>query len=232
MSATSIAAPRLEPRSTLRNSFIWMTIGLIFTAIVAWFISQTVALTEFVNTQPVAAIVSLVAWVILALGFGFLVRRIPFILGLLLFFVYAAFTGLTLAWVFTAYTEATILYALVSTIGLFVVMTLFAMLTSIDLTRWWTHIIIGVIGIGLAVALNALVFQSSQIDLLLSIAGVGLFSISTAATVQKIARMGEELEPELHDRVSIIGAMMLYTNFINLFMRLLQIYGQANKGRR
>jgi FtsH-binding integral membrane protein len=206
-----------------------MTLGLVLTAIIAWFVSQTASLTEIVATEPVVAIVSLVVWLILGLGFGFIVRRVPFTVGLLLFIAYSAFTGLALSWIFTAYTEATIAYALASTVGLFVIATVFALVTKIDLTRWWTHIIFGILGIGLATLLNVLVFQSSQLDLLLSVAGVGIFTISTAATVQKIIALEQELDASLHDRIAIIGAMMLYTNFINLFLRLLRLYSRARK---
>jgi len=229
ISSTTIGAPSQVSRAALRQAFMWMTLGLILTAIIAWVVSQTTSLTDIINAQPVVGIVSLVVWLVLGLGFGFLVRRVPFIVGLIFFFAYSAFTGLTLSWIFTAYTEATIVYALASTIGLFVVATAFALFTSIDLTRWWSHLIFGIIGMGLALGLNVLVFQSSQLDLLISVAGVGLFTISTAASVQRIVKMEAEIEPSLADRVAIIGAMMLYTNFINLFLRLLRIYGKSRR---
>jgi FtsH-binding integral membrane protein len=229
MSSLNTAVGSLESRSVLRQSFVWMTLGLVLTAMIAWFVSQTASLAQIVTAEPVIAIVSLVVWFILGLGFGFIVRRVPFIVGLLLFIAYSAFTGLAFSWIFTAYTEATIAYALASTVGLFVIATVFALVTKIDLTRWWTHIIFGILGIGLATVLNVLVFQSSQFDLLLSVAGVGLFTISTAATVQKIIALEHELDAGLHDRIAIIGAMMLYTNFINLFLRLLRLYSRARK---
>jgi FtsH-binding integral membrane protein len=66
----------------------------------------------------------------------------------------------------------------------------------------------------------------------LSVVGVGLFSISTAVTVQKVVKMEHELAPQYHDRAAIIGAMMLYTNFINLFLRLLEIYARSQSNKR
>ena len=230
MSVASIAQSQVNTRSLLRQTFIWMTLGLILTAIVAWVVAQTGALVDFVAAQPVASLVSLGAWVILGLGFGALVRRIPAVLGTILFIVYSAFTGVMLSWIFASYTEATILYALVSTIGLFVILTAFALFTRLDLTRWWPHIMIGILGLIVATVLNVVFFQSQGLDLFLSYAGVALFGFSTAATVQKIEKMSRELDPSLHDRAAIIGAMMLYTNFINLFLRLLQLFGR-NRSR-
>ena len=231
MTTVGVTPSALDTRALLRQTFIWMTVGLIFTAIVAWVTSQSDFLRGFVTEQPIAALVSLGAWVVLGLGFGFFVRHVPTPIGIALFFIYCAVTGVTLSWVFFAYTEATIMYALVSTIALFAVITAFALFTNIDLSRWWMYIFFGIIGLAVATALNALIFKSQQLDLILSLAGVVLFSISTAATVQKIVKMEHELEPRFHDRAAIIGAMMLYTNFINLFLRLLELYGRSQRNR-
>ena len=231
MTAFSAAAGRFDTRSLLRQTFSWMTIGLIFTAIVAWFTSQTDALNQFVVSEPTLALVGMGVWLVLGLGFGFFVRHVPTPVGIVLFFLYCAFTGLSLSWVVVAYTEATIVYALLSTVGLFGITTIFALFTRLDLTRWWVHIIIGILGLVVATALNALIFRSEALDLVLSLVGVAVFSISTAASVQKIVRMEHELEPRFHDRAAIIGAMMLYTNFINLFLRLLQLYARAQQKR-
>lgn len=232
MTARSAAVAHWDSRSLLRQTFIWMTIGLVFTAIVAWFTSEADFLTEFVTEQPVSSLVSLGAWVILGLGFGFFVRHVPFTVGVVLFFVYCAFTGLTLSWIFVAYTEATIVYALISTVSLFAIITVFALFTSIDLTRWWMYIIFAILGMIAATVLNSLFFQSAELDFALSLFGVGLFSVSTAATVQKIVKMEHELAPQYHDRAAIIGAMMLYTNFINLFLRLLELYARTQQKKR
>jgi FtsH-binding integral membrane protein len=209
-----------------------MTIGLIFTAVIAWLTAASDFLNSFVIEQPVVSLVSLGVWVVLGLGFGFFVRHVPFVVGLVLFFIYCAFTGLTLAWIFVAYTEATITYALVSTVVLFAIITVFALFTSIDLTRWWMYIVFGILGMIAATVLNAVLFRSAELDLILSVVGVGLFSISTAVTVQKVVKMEHELAPQYHDRAAIIGAMMLYTNFINLFLRLLEIYARSQRNKR
>lgn len=232
MTAVSVAASKLETRSLLRQTFIWMTIGLIFTAILTWYASQADFLTDFVTEQPVASLVGLGAWFVLTLGFGFFVRRVPVVIGALLYFIYCAFMGLALSGIFVTYTDAVITYALVSTVGLFVIMTAFALLTSIDLTRWWMYIVFAILGMILATVLNTIFFQSEALDLGLSVLGVGLFSISTAATVQKVVKMEDELEPRLHDRAALIGAMMLYVNFINLFVRLLELYSRTQKNKK
>lgn len=232
MSVASVASPRMETRSLLRQTFIWMTIGLIFTAILAWYASEADFVTDFVTEQPVASLVGLGAWFVLTLGFGFFVRRVPFVIGALLYFLYCAFTGLALSGIFVAYTDAVITYALASTVGLFAIMTAFALFTSIDLTRWWMYIVFAILGTILATVLNTIFFQSEALDLGLSVVGVGLFSVSTAATVQKVVKMEHELEPRFHDRAALIGAMMLYVNFVNLFVRLLQIYSRRQKNNK
>lgn len=231
MSATTAAVAHWDSKALLRSTFVWMTIGLVFTAIIAWATSELDFMTDFVTEQPVAALASMGVWVVLGLGFGFFVRQVPYIIGVALFFIYCVFTGFALSSVFVAYTEATIVYALVSTVALFAIMTVFALFTSIDLTRWWMYIIFAILGMIAATIINSLFVQSKSLDFALSLFGVGLFSISTAATVQKIVKMEHELAPQYHDRATIIGAMMLYTNFINLFLRLIEIYARAQEKR-
>ena len=122
-----------------------------------------------------------------------------------------------------------ITYALVSTVGLFAIITAFALFTGIDLTRWWMYIIFAILGMIVATVVNTIFFQSEALDFGLSLLGVGLFSLSTAATVQKVVKMEHELEPHLHNRAALIDAMMLYVNFINLFLRLLEIYSRFKR---
>ena len=229
MTSNNITAAQVETREVLKNSFVWMTLGLILTAIVAWLVGQSSSIMDIATARPVTSLVALGVWAILGLGFGWLVRHIPFLVGVILFLLYSAFTGLTLSWIFQVYTDATILYALGSVVGLFVVISLFALLTKIDLTRWWVYILFALLGLLIAGVLNLLLFRSETLNFLFSVAGVIIFSISTGASVQKIAKMEAELAPRLHNRAAIIGAMMLYTNFINLFLRLLEIYARAQE---
>ena len=220
-----------ETRKVLRNSFVWMTFGLAITALISWVTAETASLTQIIIDQPVVSLVSLGVWVVLGLGFGFFVRHVPYAIGVVLFTLYSTFTGVALSWIFTAYTDVMILNALVSTIGLFAVITVFALYTSVDLTRWWMYILFAILGVVLASVINIFFFRSEGFELVLSLIAVVIFSISTAASVQKIAKMEHELAPRLHNRAGIIGAMMLYTNFINLFLRLLELYARTQNNK-
>jgi FtsH-binding integral membrane protein len=97
------------------------------------------------------------------------------------------------------------------------------------MTRWTWYIGFGFLGMLIAGVLNLFLFRSPTLDLLISIGGVVLFSGSTAWTVQRLDRTTHELPPTLHSRAALIGGAMLYTNFINLFMRLLAIYARTQK---
>ena len=229
MTDKSMTAAQTETRQVLQNSFVWMTIGLVLTAVIAWLVGQSQSIMEIATARPVASLVALGVWAVLGLGFGWLVRHIPYLVGVVLFILYSAFTGLTLSWIFQVYTDATILYALVSVVGLFAVISLFALFTRIDLTRWWVYILFALLGLLIAGLLNLLLFRSETLTFLFSVAGVIIFSISTGASVQKITKMEADLAPRLHNRAAIIGAMMLYTNFINLFLRLLEIFARAQE---
>jgi len=108
-------------------------------------------------------------------------------------------------------------------------MVVFALTTKMDLVKYSFYIFVGIIALLIATLLNVFVFQSSEFDWLLTIAGIVLFSISTARGVQKIVRMDQTLDPALRSRLAIIGAMILFTDFVNLFIRILQIVGSKKK---
>jgi uncharacterized protein len=229
MTAVGLVSAPLETRVVLRGSFLWMTLGLVITSIAAWWGAQSAFIVQFVTDQPVAAVVSMVAWLVLTIAFPWLVRRLPLGVGVILFVIYTAFGGVALSNIFTVYTEATIVYALVSTVALFAVITVAALFTTIDITRWTWYIVFGFLGTLIAGVLNLFLFRSPTLDLLISIGGVVLFSASTAWTVQRLDRTTHELPPTMHSRAALIGGAMLYTNFINLFMRLLAIYARMQK---
>ena len=102
--------------------------------------------------------------------------------------------------------------------------------TKLDLTQARTYLFIGLIGLLIAMLINIFV-GSDTFDIVISIIGVVIFTGLTAADTQKIVRMSADPRLEgdggaLLARLSIIGALMLYLDFLNLFLFLLRIFGR------
>ena len=150
----------------------------------------------------------------------------PSILQVLLFVLYTAWTGMSLSLTLAQYSQASVMQALVATTVLFATMAIFALTTRINLLKYTFYIFAAVIALLVISLLNWFVFRSATFDWWLSLIGVGLFSFSTANGVQQIVHMDRVNDPALRLRLSIVGAMILFTNFVNIFIRILRLMGR------
>ena len=142
-----------------------------------------------------------------------------------LFFVYVAFNGLTLAPIFLVYTQESISSAFFSAAATFGVMSAYGTLTKRDLSGLGSFLQMGVIGLLIALLINMFVGNS---NLVISIMGVFIFTGLTAFDTQKLRRLSQELSfrEEEQSNLSILGALTLYLDFINMFLFLLRILGR------
>jgi FtsH-binding integral membrane protein len=149
----------------------------------------------------------------------------------LMFFVYAAVNGFTLSLIFLVYNLGAIGAAFLTTAGLFGAMTIVGLTTQIDLTKYSTYFMMAIIGLVIAMVVN-IFLRSSGFDLLISFAGVIIFTALTAYDTQKIKNMASDPTIDAGSdaamKLSILGALTLYLDFINLFLFLLRLFG----GRR
>jgi len=154
-----------------------------------------------------------------------------------LFLVYAVLNGVTLSFIFLAYNLGTITYAAVAAGAMFGATSIVAYATRIDLSRFGGLLLMALIGLIVASIVN-MFFASSALDQIISYVGVLLFVALTAYDTQRIKKLaltisanGAVSEAGLVQRVSIIGALTLYLDLINLFLFLLRIMG-GRGGRR
>jgi FtsH-binding integral membrane protein len=146
----------------------------------------------------------------------------------LLFFVYAASMGLSLSTIFHVYTGASITRVFFISAATFGALSLWGYTTRRDLSGFGTFLFMGVIGIVIASLVN-LFLRSSGLDWLISVIGVGVFAGLTAYDTQRIKGMYDAGDDAVSaGRKSVMGALSLYLNFINLFMFMLRLMG----GRR
>ncbi|MDH2401322.1 Bax inhibitor-1/YccA family protein [Bradyrhizobium sp. SSUT18] len=207
--------------SYMLRIYNYMAAGIGLTAVVAWLTYQL--------TSP-ALLQSPLMWVfILApLGLVFIGSRINTLsvsTARLLFFIYAALVGVSLSTLLHIYTSASIARVFFITAATFGALSVFGYTTRRDLSGLGTFLFMGLIGIIIASLVN-LFLQSSGLDWLISIVGVGVFAGLTAYDTQRIKAMHDSGDDETtRGRKSVISALSLYLNFINLFMMLLRLAG-------
>ena len=220
--------PRVEVRPLLRSFYLWMTLGLIITAVVAFAIADY-APHLLQNIVLVWGI--LIAQIILVIALATAVWRLSFGAAALIFVVYAALTGFSLSGIVLYYDLGTLTQAFLSATALFAVMSIVGLTTKADLTKLGTYLIIGLIGIIIAMIINFFL-RSNTFDFIISILGVIIFTGLTAYDTQKIARLAADPRiqgdgSQLAGKLSILGALTLYLDFLNLFLFLLRIFGRS-----
>ena len=143
-----------------------------------------------------------------------------------LFWVFAALMGASLSSIFMVYVEASIARVFFITAGTFAAMSLYGYTTKTDLSKLGSFLMMGLIGIIIASIVN-IFLKSSQMEFIISILGVLIFVGLTAYDTQKIKDMYYDGgNTEVMAKKSIMGALTLYLDFINLFIMLLRICGQ------
>ena len=217
----------LDFSSIMRQVYTWMILGMLLTTVVAW---GTVS-TSLVNlaANPVVLLVAVVAefGVVLGISAGF--NRISSGTATVLFFVFAALNGFTLSIILLVFSIQSVFLAFASTAVLFAIMSVIGYTTSVDLSKMGTYLMMGVIGLVIAIVVNMFV-NSGPLDTLISIIGVLIFTALTAYDTQTISRMANQmsLDGDSGVKLGIFGALKLYLDFINMFLFLLQLFG----GRR
>ncbi|HLE24004.1 MAG TPA: Bax inhibitor-1/YccA family protein [Anaerolineales bacterium] len=218
----------LEIRPLLRRVYLWMTVGVLLTAIMALLTVTTPVLRNLL-LNPLVIWGALIGEFVLVIVLSAAIRRLSPMVAALMFFAYAGLLGFSLSAIFFVYDLGSIALAFLSASALFGMMTFVGFATRADLTKLGTYLIVGLFGLILATLLNLFV-RSSTLDLLVSIAGVVVFTGLTAYDTQKIARMAKD--PALQEegamlgRLSILGALTLYLDFVNLFLFLLRLLGR------
>jgi uncharacterized protein len=222
---------RVEIRPLMRQVYMWMLLGMIVTMGVSVVLANVPALAAMTLNGPVVLGV-VIAQVVISLVIGFAFNRLSAQLATILFFVYAGLMGITLTLILSLYEGSSILAALASATALFGVMTVFGLTTKMDLTKWGTYLLIGLIGLIVASIIN-IFLGSSMVEFLVSLAGVVIFTGLTAYDTQWIMRMAASAEINSQGeatltKLSILGALHLYLDFINLFLYLLRLFGSRD----
>ncbi len=208
----------------LRKVFFQMVLGLIVTSGVAvGVLSNHTFLQAVAGSYNFIIVLQLV--VVLALNFG--INKIGNGTAKLLFFLYSGMTGLTMSIIMLIYDPLSVMYVLGVTTIIFVVMAIYGLTTSEDLMAYSKFFRGGLITL-VIVSLVNLFLKVSFLYWATSVFAVVLFTGLIAYDVNRIARVFERnnLSDEELSKFSTIGALMLYLDFINLFLNLLRLFGK------
>lgn len=217
-------------RTILRNVYMWMTVGLSLTAVVAWWAANSVTMRNILFGNGRAPFFILIAGTFLLV---FLLSRNIMKMSVTAatggFVLYAVLNGVLMSFIFMAYTGTVIFQAFAVSAGMFAVMSLWAVTTKRDLSGWGHYLFMGLIGLIIAGVVGIFIGGEAY-HFLYSAVGVILFTALTAYDTQMIKKMSDGVSADIGEadfvRLSIIGALKLYLDFINMFLFLLRIFGR------
>lgn len=210
-----------------------MSVGMLVTAGVAWAVGSSPALLSIFR-DPITLQPNILGWIamFLPLGmvflFGGMINRLSAAGAQTFFYVFAAAMGLSISWIFAAFTGISIAQTFVATSAGFAGLSLYGYTTKRDLSGLGKFLMMGLIGLIIAMVINIFV-GSSAMSFAISVIGILIFAGLTVYDTQKIKTdylaHAHAMDDEWLAKSAIMGALMLYLDFINLFMFLLQFMG-------
>jgi len=221
MYATSVYRNAADINSAMGRVYGHMFLAVITSMIVSYFVGHTPALMEFFFTGAMKWIV-IFAPLVAILAMSFAVEQ--FSKGALQMFLhgFAALMGLSFATIFVVYNMGSIVSAFMGAAVLFGVMSFYGYFTKKDLSGFGSFLLVGLIAIIIASIINIFI-GSTLFQMVISSIGVLVFLGLTAYDTQRIREM---VSRENDGKAEVMGALSLYLDFINLFLMLLQLFGQ------
>jgi uncharacterized protein len=224
--ATTPSALGVKPdarlaQAFLTQAFVWMFVGLIISAGVAFVVQSNARLVGFAAENFLVLIIAQLALVI---GISWGINRISATAALGLFFVYAASLGLTIGLIVAGYTAASVTTAFLSASAMFGAAAIYGHVTKRSLAGLRSILFMALVGILVASLLN-IFLASDGLSWLISIVGVVIFTALTAYDVQRIQNGELAIQTGSMEKAAVIGALHLYLDFVNLFLFMLRLFG-------
>ena len=213
-------------RSYMLSVYNYMASGVLLTGIVAMLFSRWDGAEALLfGPGPMKWVIMLAPLAfVMVLSFG--IHKLSTAAAQALYWVYAAVMGLSMASIFFVFTGTSIAQTFFATAAAFLGLSLYGYTTKRDLTGMGTFLIMGVIGILVAMLLNAFIFQSGALAMAISVLGVLIFAGLTAYDTQKIKSMYFYVQgTDFVGKSVVMGALTLYLDFVNMFTFLLNLLG-------
>ncbi len=214
----------------LQRVFLWMSLALVISGLSAWLVASSPALIQTLYSSPAIFFGLMIVEIALVIGISAGINRLSSATATVLFIVYSIINGVVLSSIFLVYSLGTIAMVFFITAGTFACMAVIGYTTQKDLSGWGRYLMMALIGLIIA-SVVSIFTASTTLDWIINLGGVVLFVLLTAYDTQMIKRLvanTAEQGEEIGNKVAIIGALTLYLDFINLFLKLLAIFGRRD----
>lgn len=207
----------------LAKTFLWMFVGLFVTFLTGYIVSLNENMLLSIFGGPAFWLIIILEFV-LVIFFSARVRRMQPITAKLCFLLYAFVSGLTFSSVFVIFEVSSIIYVFLIAAIVFAIFGAIGYFTNVNLDRIGTYLFMGLLAMIICLIVNLFLFNPA-FDLVISIIILLIFFGFTAYDIQKVKIL--EASGVNDDVAAINGAFQLYLDFINIFLHLISIIGDA-----
>jgi uncharacterized protein len=216
-----------ETQRFIVKVYAWMSAALIITGLVAMWTASHPDVIKVIIGNKIVFFALIIAELLLVGSLAGWVKKMSAQTATLLYILYSVLNGLTLSVIFLVFTTDSIASTFFITAGTFAIMSAYGYFTKTDLTKFGSLLLMALVGLIIASIVN-LFFQNETLYWVTTYAGIIIFVGLIAYDTQKIKSLNmignEGIEEDRKE--AIIGALMLYLDFINLFLLLLRIFGR------
>lgn len=207
--------------------FSWMFIGLLVTAVVAFAVYFSDSVIIFLVRNIYLFYGLMIGEIVLVAVLSRRIMKLSFAAAFGMFLLYAAVNGITFALIFLIYAGESIWTTFLITAVTFGVMALYGRFTKTDLTQFRSVLFMGLIGIVVLSIVN-IFLSSGPLEWIISIVGLFVFLGLTAYDTQKLKSYyyATDGNMAIRQNLGVMGALALYLDFINLFLKLLRLFGR------
>ena len=214
-------------RAYMLRVYNYMMFGLALTGGVAYAVASVPAIQNAIFGSGLMWLFIL-APIGLVLLLSFRIHKMSFASAQLTYWAYAALNGIALSTIFLAYTGESVARVFFITAAAFGALSLYGYTTKKDLSGWGSFLFMGLIGVVIAMVVNMFI-ASSALQFAVSVIGVLVFAGLTAYDTQQIKQMYYAVDDsEIAGKKAIMGALRLYLDFLNMFIMLMQLFGNRN----
>ena len=214
----------------LKKVYLWMASALVLTGAVAYLVASNERIMMSFYTNPVLLITLVIAEFAICIILSSKVERLSQTSAFLLFYGYAALNGMMLSSVVYLYSGSNILpLSFATTAVVFTVASLYGTFTKLSIKGWGGWLSMALLGLIIVSFINVFI-GSSGLDYLISLIGVLLFTLITAWDTRKICDMnasyGDSMTEAELNKISLLGALSLYLDFINVLLYIIRLYAR------
>lgn len=223
---------KVREQSLLRNVYLWMTLALAVTAMVAYGVASNPGLMRVFYGNPMVMLLLVVAEFAIVFFLSARLQTMKKGAAIGSFLAYSVLNGVIFSTIFYVYDLGAVFKAFSVAAVMFLGMSMYATTTKRDLHSWGYYLMVSLWGLVIATLMN-MFFRSSGMDYIISILGVVIFMGLTAWDTQKVVQVNNQyawdMDEDTFSKLGVVFALSLYLDFLNIFLYLLRFFSNGDR---